>query len=496
MATGSKLFDGNLSDFGVFCDGHPEMTLDIICRDHDMVLCSVCASEKHIACARLEPITNDFINTMKKKDFKHFGKDLSEMKRLLSKLKSKREEDKKKLQEETEVAVKEIEEFRKLIDWVLDRMERKGKEYIQKRYKELNKVVTQEIMKCEEMLAFFEKMKSHWKSSKDLISVEQFVNMKKGRQMMEKAQKLCDTMKNHKHREIVKFTVDPKVENFARNLSWFGKDRTYLSFEQPLSFPRLHEIKHENQFDIRVKGDKHVCCVVDMCQLQDGTILTADLANRRLKQLDVLYHVVDTCDLPGDPVAVSSVDAENAAVALHNGTDTLIQTIQLKDSLLLGDSFTIPGRCKGLTCSSDAVYVSTGDKICKYTITGEHLEEFSTGGAIGRICLTLDYKKVIFIGDHDRLGVMTKSGEACKEIQIQNLTSENAIAVDSNDQIMIPMLDSHSIVQYSHDLQKQGDIAGPSNGIRNPQSVVYDRINNRLVVAMKFKNVIKVFELK
>ncbi|XP_060562893.1 uncharacterized protein LOC132722409 [Ruditapes philippinarum] len=496
MASGIGSFDGNFCDLNMFCDKHSSKTVDILCRDHDLVICSICASEKHITCVRLEPLTKESINGMKKKDFKHFGKDVSEMKRLLSNLKSKKLEDKKKLQEETEVAVKEVQEFRKLIDWVLDRMERKGKEYIEKRYKELNKVITEEIAQCEEMLTFLEKTKRHYKSTKDHSTVDQFVNMKKGKQMMEQALHLSDSMKNHKHREIVKFTVDPKVENFARNLSWFGKDRTYLSFEQPLSFPHLYEIKQHNQFDIRVKGDKQVCCVVDMCQLKDGTILAVDKSNRRLKQLDVLYQIVDSRDLPDDPDTVACVNENFALVASKYGVDTLIQFIQIKESLPLGDSFTVSGHCQGLSCSQDAVHVSTGDKISKFTLSGELLQEFIAGDVVQSFCLTHDFEKIVFTFGQDKLGVLNKNYQLCAEVQIQDLGQNKSLAVDTNGQILISMLDSHRIVQYNHDLQKLGEVVGPSDGIRNPQAIVFDRINNRLVVAMKYKNMIKAFDLK
>ena len=448
------------------------------------------------ACVRLEPLTNDFMNSIKKKDFKHFGKDVSEIKRLLSNMKNKKLEDKKKLQEETEVAVKEVEDFRKLIDWVLDRMERKGKEYIQKRYKELNKVISEEITQCEGMLTFLEKTKRHFKSTKDHSTVDQFVNMKKGKQMIEKAQALIGSMKNQRHREIVKFSVDPKVEKFAKNLSWFGKDRTYLSFEQPLSFPHLYEIKQHNQFDIRVKGDKQICYVVDMCQLRDGTILAVDKANRRLKQLDVLYQVVDTRDLPDDPDAVACVNEEFAVLALQYGSDTLLQFVKLKESLPLGDSFTIPGVCQGLSCSPDAVHISTGDTISKFSLNGELLQEFKTHQPVVSICLVNDFEKFVFISSNNMLGVLDTNYELCKEVQIENSTPNNSLTVDTNGQIFVTNLDSHNIVQYNHDLQKLGDIVEPCGGARNPQSIVFDRINSRLLVAMKYKNVIKVFDLK
>lgn len=417
------------------------------------------------------------------------------MKHYLSKLKSRRQDDKKKLQSETETAVKEVEDFRKLIDWVLDRMERKGKEYIEKRYKELNKLINEEIIRCEEMITSLEKVKSVWKSSGKKMSVENFVNMKKGQQTMKKAQMLCDGMKSRAAREMVKFTVDPKVEKFASNLAWFGKDRTYLSFEQPLSFPHLYQIKQENQFDIKVKGDKHVCSIIDICQLQDGTLLVVDAANRRVKQLDVLYQLVDSCDIPGDPVAVCDVCDGKAAVALDIGTGTVVQYIEVKNDLDVGSSFTIPTQCTSLACSIDTLYVSTGNSICTYTIAGDLIQEIYNGMSVGRTVLTQDSEKIIFIAGDGKLFALNKSGEMLAEIKIENALV-NSIAVDRNGQIFISVFDSHSVVQYNHDLQELGVVVGPHTGVRNPQAIAFDHIHNRLVLAMKSKNMIKVLELK
>lgn len=435
------------------------------------------------------------IKNTKKKEFKHFGKDLSEMKHYLLKLKNRRQDDKKKLQNETETAVKEVEDFRKLIDWVLDRMERKGKEYIEKRYKELNKAITEEIIRCEEMIISLEKVKSLWKSRGKQMSLDHYVNIKKGKQTMKKAQILCDSMKSHASREMVKFTVDPKVENFARNLAWFGKDRTYLSFEQPLSFPHLYQIKHDNQFDIKARGDKRVCSIIDICQLQDGTLLVIDAANRRVKQLDVLCQLVDSCDVPGDPVAVCDVCHGMAAVAIDIGTGTVVQYIEVKNDLNMGDSFTIPTQCTSLACSIDTLYVSTGNSICTYTTAGDLIQQIYSGMSVGRTVLTQDSGKILFITGDGKLFSLNKSGEMLAEIDIEN-TLVNSIAADRNGQIFISVFDSHSVIQYNHDLQELGVVVGPRTGVRNPQAIAFDRIHNRLVVAMKFKNIIKVFELK
>lgn len=483
-------YEGSLT-----CKEHPGMSLVVYCVQHDEVLCTTCMSVNHSMCTGFQPLSGLLSDSSTIKEAKTLQKDVAALIQQLQKVKSKRQEDRNKLKEETERAIKDIEEFRALINWVLDKMERKGKNFIQKKYQELSAEIVEDIAKCDELLDTLEKLKRKTKEDTRKLSLENCVVLKKSKYDIKVAEKFCEEIKNTKSRTMVKFTVDPKVENFARSLSWYGKDRTYLSFEQPVSFPHSYQIKFDNQFDIRVKGDRHVCSIVDICQMPDGTILAADAANREIKQLDILYQLVDCCCLSGEPVATCWVSDKTVAVALKDNSDTVIQYIEIKNSLKLSSSFSIAGHCFGLASDQSRLFISNGKNLSTFPLTGEPLGEVLCPFSAYHISLSIDAKKLVVVSGEGRLVVITTEGEILREENNTNIKSSSKVTVDQNGQIFVSHLDCDSVVQYNHDLRELGSLVTAIQGIKQPQAITFDRIHNRLVVGTRSKNVIKVFDL-
>ncbi|KAL4238694.1 hypothetical protein ACF0H5_003401 [Mactra antiquata] len=477
------------------CDVHTNEEMTVLCREHDMMLCSKCVFEQHSACTKLESLRSACSHAPKKDDLKKFGKDLKDMKQKLIKQKKNYEDEMKRLKEETVKAEKEVGDFRKLIDWVLDRMERKGKEYIKKRYESLNKALIEEVSRCEEMLAQLDSLTVHNKATNDTDPIELCVKVNKGYQVISRSRQLYSKLKSNNHREIVKFTVDPKVESFARGLSWYGKDKTYLSCEPPITFPHLYQVKGQNQFDIRAKGDKHVCSIVSMCQVDDGTMLLADAANCCIKQVDVLYRIVDTLQLPGEPNAVCYVDKGMAAVLLKDGSGSIVQFLCLENKLHHLKQFSIPKLCQEIESHSSFLYVLCDGLILVYTTECEISKTFDIGKPVQHISVCVDNGS-IYATTKNGFVVINKDGAIGNEVVGDSVETVYCVTMDTNNQLFLSNYETHCVVQYNHDLQTLGSVVSQNMGIKNPQAVVFDRLHCRLVVAMKFKNIIKVFDLK
>lgn len=435
---------------------------------------------------------------VKKKDIKQLAKELTEMKQRLSKIKQTKREELKMIECESIQATKDITEFRALINWVLDRMETKGKEYIEKRRKELSKTVENDIEECDEMIENIDTRLKRLKKNNNGECENSVTEIKKRKEAIRNAGDLMGSMKTSNRKAIVKFTVDPKVETFARNLDWFGKDRTYLSFEPPLSFPHLYKVKHENQFDIRAKGDRGICNVVSVCQLQNGTLLLADASNQRLKQLDVLYHLVEYLDLPKQPTCVAVMNENTALVALDGGNNSVLQLVETGIKLKLTDSFVIPKRCIAMACSNEGIFVATADTIFTYSLKGELLGDIyhTAKSKITSLALNSDMTRVHLM-DSDR-GLVTLDTDGLE----LGVTSDGSfkgpccVTADSNDQIFTSGHDSHVISQFNHDMAYLGVVATGSTGFRHPLAIAFDRLHCRLVAATRAKNIIKVFQLK
>lgn len=437
------------------------------------------------------------VTSVKKKVKKHV-KELVDLKQRLVKVKQAKREELKLIECETAEAIKDIDEFRALIGWVLDKLEKKGKEYVEKRQKELSKGVIEDIERCEGQIESIDKRLKYLAKAKGDNHTKSFVEAKKRKETLQQAKSVSENLKCNGVKPIVKFTVDPKVEKFARNLAWYGKDRTYLSFERPLSFPHPYEVKHTGQFDIRTKGDIGICNVVDSCQLKDGTLLLADHANRRLKQLDVLYQLVGTLDMPQPPTAVDVMDEERVLVALDGGSNSVLQIVNVGLHLKLGDSFVIPKRCTAITCGNGAIFVASAGVIYMYSTKGELVRDIynNAKSSISSLAMNSKMTKIHFMDTARGLVTVTTDGEEVGVAADDSFSGACAVTSDANGHVFTGCRDSHVISQFSHDLTRLGVIATGNPGFRHPQSLTFDRLHKRLVVSVKSKNVIKVFELQ
>ncbi|WAR19767.1 hypothetical protein MAR_001605 [Mya arenaria] len=483
------------------CENHPEMILDTFCGFHDEVLCQRCVTLHHRFCTGLTALS-EMKDLAKSKDVKRSVKDLTDARERLIKIKQAKQEEIKRIDHETAQAIKDLEDFRELINWVLDRMERKGKEYLQKRHKEFSEDVKADLATCNDTLFSIEKQlkKASKEESEKGNLAKRFVKLKKDAAILQKASSIISSMKNtEKSRPLIKFTVDPKVEQFARSLSWYGKDKTYLACEPAVSFPHLYTVKADNQFDIRCKGERNVCVISDGCQMPDGTLLLVDEANVCMKQLDVLYKLVDCLKLPAKPLCIAHVNDGTAAVALDTGADSVLQLIKIgskKSTLDL--SFTVYGKCTGLASDGEFLFVATINAITQYSLTGDHVKDIhkDTNLTFGKVVLGIDRETFWTISHRRTVVALDMSGEVLGSIDAGETSDTLSIAMDNLGHIFTAGHTTNSVTQFKHDFEKLGAVLNHKNGVKSPLTLVFDRIQRRFVVTMKGKNVVKVFDLK
>ena len=440
---------------------------------------------------------------MKSKDLKKSVKELEEIRSKVQKMKQNKQEEIKKLNDETDAALKDLAEFKELIIWALERLDSKGKRLIEKRRQELYKPIKEDFDMCSEMLASVDKELERAKKKDEgkNKSFIRFVKLKKTGYVLQKAKSEVDSMRNSvsKTRPMIKLTIDPRVEKFARNLWWYGKDRTYLSSEPGVVFPYLYSVKADTQFDVRAKGERNVCAITDGCQMPEGTCLLIDEANQSIKQLDILYELVDVLKLPLKPLCVCQCGEEKAAVALDSGDNSILQLVTVGSRRLsLLDSFTLHGKCTGLAFDGCELIAAFSHSILAYTLQGEHIRTVvqDENVSIHRLCLNPTNKKLWVMCNGNRLMAMNKDGDIKGSVQLEHTQEVRAIALDNGGQALVAGNDSGGVALYKHDFEYLGIVANENNGIKAPSALVFDRLHTRLFVGMKGKNVVKVLELK
>ncbi|KAH3851210.1 uncharacterized protein LOC127874686 [Dreissena polymorpha] len=497
-ASGQSLDAG---DSGFSCDDHPDMAVEAYCGTHDVVVCITCSSSKHRFCRDVIPLSEIDIKPFKKKDLKKSTKELSEIRESLMKIRQSKREELKRIEAETAKAIQDLQEFKELINWLLERRERKGRMHIENRHKELTRDIKEDLEECDKMMADIEKqLRKSSKHDDEKSKRKSFVKTKKTNQLLSRLKNNASTLKaSEESRSLIKFTVDPKVEQFAQSLAWYGKDKTYLSCEPTLAFPHLYEVKGECQYDVRVKGDRNVCVVTSVCQMLDGTLLLADNSNSKIKQLDVLYQIVDSIQLSAPPLVILALGDVKAVVAIDTAENSVLQLVNVESrKLSTSDSFTVYGKCCGLGFDGEHIYVASETAIVAYSQSGETVGEIYSNPHTTLTSLSYSSAlcKLVVANNDGEILVLERTGEIVRQIADEIFTGHCAIAVDVNGQILVASYTSNSVVQFNHCLARQGVVLDPANGVRTPLAVIFDRLHSRLVLTMKGKNFVKIFDLK
>ena len=435
----------------------------------------------------------------KTKEYKTLRSGLTHVREKLSRLRKYRKDHQKKLKQETDESLAAISEFRKDINWVLDRLEKKGRGFIEKRYKELNKGIEEDIKCCDDMMKDLDKLIYKMESKEDRS--ELFYNVKKGNNTLVMAQNICKEIKcESDQNDIVKFAVDPKVKEFAMSLGWYGKDRTYLSFEPPVSLPHMYKVKHDSNFDMKVKGDKGICSINSACQLQDGTFIVTDLANKKVKHVDITYKPIDSLVVPGEPLACCLKSESSAVVSVSDGRHHGIHYVGIQNCrLAYTGEFSVSRPCVGVATSNEKLFLAFTDNIAEYTVQGNCVREiYKTENLTIQSFAANDIGAKLFVTDNSG-GILQidTDGTVVQEMKNDDLKDLRCMALDRTDQLFVAGYESHNVCMFSHDGEPMGTLLNTrSHKFKQPQMLCFDNFNSRLILAVRGNNTIKVCDLK
>lgn len=341
--------------------------------------------------------------------------------------------------------------------------------------------------------AQLEKITDHIQMYSDRISksstrrqgdnIRYFVQQKLKQNICAEAECILDVM-NSCEKKAIGFTKNFELYDCVLSATCIGQVQ-----EEVLTM--VPEIESVEKVKIKGKGDHSNCGISGICQLPDGTVILCDNDNDKLKRLDEQYKVRDECNLAHCPSGVCCTGEREVAVKMYNNK---IHFVSVSDRLSVTRSIQVDGgNVVGIQYCFDKIWVSETCAIGIYSTSGEpdgkilsHSDTHNNNNNILRSSpqqIAVGSDKTIYVADFsDRVFCLNEKGEVQSTLSDRRLRESQGVCVSSNDIVFVAGYVSNNIVMFGKDGKRLGEIPASLLNLKKPCALLYDKINNTLLI--------------
>ncbi|KAH3821724.1 hypothetical protein DPMN_123491 [Dreissena polymorpha] len=135
---------------------------------------------------------------------------------------------------------------------------------------------------------------------------------------------------------------------------------------------KAFNVQSNTKHTVRIPSDLYSCTVSGICVLTDGQVMVADRNNQRVKLLNQQYQVVSHLDVSARPVDMCLITPSEVAVAVNTSNMHGVQFITVNQGKLVrGRKFQLQHKCTGIAHHQGDLFVTSGEKLYKYTLSGK-----------------------------------------------------------------------------------------------------------------------------
>ncbi|XP_060597164.1 uncharacterized protein LOC132751072 [Ruditapes philippinarum] len=475
------------------CSVHKTKIVDMYCGNHDEVGCTTCMALDHRSCSGVKSIPDIVDKAHSTQDIKTLNKKLKDLKQLKEKFIVAKRAQREELKKSKFNALREIKNYRQELDAILDNIEENSIAEIEKIFQEVDSELLQDNTITEDEIARLEQSLNDLKQSEGNMA-QQFVSMKISSSYISKMNDATFPEKSNFETKIT-INVDPKIKSTLQNLKTFGPA------VRPSTKPKVWAVECIKDLDIHLQSEVQPL-VYGTCITTDGFLLIADYRNNRLKRADIQNMIIkDHCSLPGSPYGVCCTSDSEAAVSLG---DRSVQFVSLHSQLLLTRKTKFNHLCFGIACNEQKLYLTDlGSSLYIYDLTGTlmHVVSRDNNGRIifsgSRHIAFSDVDDKMFVASwEDGLISLDGKGNYCQTLTDPELNKVSSVCNDGSGTLFVSGYSPNNEIQFGRDMKKMFEVIKQSDGIRNIQSVCFDKRKRALVIAGDSCNVVKVAFLK
>ncbi|XP_052232538.1 uncharacterized protein LOC127845561 isoform X2 [Dreissena polymorpha] len=209
----------------------------------------------------------------------------------------------------------------------------------------------------------------------------------------------------------------------------------------------------------KVQKDSSECSIRGICLFANNTTVLVDRDNKKIKLLDKELNVIFYLHLSTFAWDLSQVSFDEVAVTIDNDKIHGVEFFLIKNgSILKKMALYFPHRCRGVTFSMSYLYITSGNALYQYSMTGQQLKKlyedtareftvYKTAICVGKIYVTNS--------SHHKLITLAMDGTLLSTFTDQELIGPKDVHVTFAGQVLVCGQDSNTILQIDGDGQRE-----------------------------------------
>lgn len=293
-----------------------------------------------------------------------------------------------------------------------------------------------------------------------------------------------------------------------------GKETQNIQSKSTKKDPKsLYQVKNMRKYNVKHEADHDTPTIINVCTLEDDTVLLADSRNINLKHAEhSTFKVQDYINLPGPPWQICIVDKKEVAISCQ---ELGVQFVSLQPKMTKTNLFQTDHTCLALAYADGHIYISDFTSVYIYTLSGQKLQQFygrCDGGFFSKFYKSVLFSQItsllvtddgseIYVTDIDNgLTVLDRNGKLSGQNKYAEMSSARSICHAENDSMLVLGSTSSSsltrkVLQLGPSRELTGEVLMTSKEKGKPQAICYNHLSSKLIVTYQQQNEIEVYDL-
>ncbi|XP_052781189.1 uncharacterized protein LOC128217826 [Mya arenaria] len=473
------------------CERHPGEALKLVCGDHDQLCCHVCVAVDHRLCSSIQHIPDVARDIRKDPGFRQLPQQVAVLRKQIEDMKNDRKKNSSSLRKTRTAIVDEIKAIRKMINGMLDKMEKTTVQELDRLVADQEMSIKKDMESCTQMHDELKNIIDDIQSKDSSGEPPLYIGFKKCEEKIKQAKEILQNMSS-----VVKYDLTFRkhngIEDNLSSMKTFGElNESNVFGAQPCTslFPRDHVFATEGykEYNVKMSSDKYNCDIQGMCELPGEEIVISDYHNMTVKLLDQKYRVVDHCDVPMFPLDVCHIGGNEVAVCVDNNDDRHeLHFINItKGKLVTTRKLSFSHECNSATHHGNNLYISSHTALYVHTMTGKLVKKLKSGhNTVMRIAISND-GKTIYIANNSNHQLITLDNLGNKLVTFTDpdLRGPTGVHATTAGHVFVCCWTSDTVLQVDKDGKtKLATLARKQDGVYRPTALFFSSRSSSLVV--------------
>ncbi|XP_053375841.1 uncharacterized protein LOC128547354 [Mercenaria mercenaria] len=488
---------GNMVSIATKCRYHPNRDIEMYCGTHDMVYCLKCIAKEHRSCNDVSEIEDEHKFLVHQSEVQRLQDQTRNIQERLIAIDRKTQKNIVSLEKQRDNVLAKIEEIERNLIEHIRKLKHEAISTLDKDYTSEKEDLKYNINKTANTKKEIENANSQLQIFSSMEAGQQFVQMKLIQQTVNDAVKLVEEREATGSKALC-FTENTDLKTSIMTATSLGRVNTVTENERQTA-QRIYKVKSKKEINIKMQNDRRACYIIDVCQLQDGTIILADSDNRKIKRLDMKYNIKDHCDLGDYSCGICCTGQNEVAVKMGRSK---VQFISVGSSFSKLREISVEGGLFfGMASYAGELWISSGGGINVYGTSGTLLKTIIRDINDREIFksytqhLAISGETVIVTDDSDGAVCLGKDGTVQRELRDKMLVNSNGVCVSSDGTVFLSGYGSNNIVMFDKNGKCLGELVAQDTGLWSPLALQYGDKRNCLIVTCYNSDKVIIFDI-